>query len=257
MITKLLSLSIPVLALSLFTAGCAASAPDEGDIGAVGDSEDALTTSGKCALSRAKILASTTSARRNAITRGFTWYDDEIEYSQSAWHEGYRTDCSGFVAMSWQLGSSPTTADFISDGSKWSGLGDLEELQPADAIVRRSNGAGHIVMFLGWDDSSHSKACVLEQASSAADMQFRVRTTASLESGGYQPIRATSLPAGSGGGGSASGGSSGGASTAGKLCTNDTQCKDIEWCSKKPMSSGANKGKKRCCTENDESAECN
>jgi hypothetical protein len=256
MITKFISLSITasVIALSVSTVGCAASAPEEGDVGAVGDSEDALTTSGKCALSRAKILASTTDARAAAITRGFTWYDDEIDYSQTAWHQGYRTDCSGFIGMSWQLGSSPTTADFINDGSKWSGLGDLEDLQPADAIVRRSNGAGHIVMFLGWDDSSHSKACVLEQASSAADMQFRVRTTASLESGGYQPIRAKSLPSGSGGGG---GGGGGGASTAGKLCTNDTQCKDIEWCSKKAMSSGANKGKKRCCTENDESAECN
>jgi hypothetical protein len=48
-------------------------------------------------------------------------------------------------------------------------------------------------MFLGWNDAQKRGACVLEQASTASDMQFRVRTTASLKSGGYKAIRANKL----------------------------------------------------------------
>jgi hypothetical protein len=55
-------------------------------------------------------------------------------------------------------------------------------------------------MFLGWNDRAHSGACVLEQASTASDMQFRVRTTASLRNGGYKAIRADKLRNDTGGG---------------------------------------------------------
>jgi hypothetical protein len=233
------------------------------DVGESGDSaEQALTTSGKCKLTRDQILSSTNADRKAAIARGFTWYDDEVPYSQSAWHESYRTDCSGFVSMCWELGASPTTAAFISGSSKWERLGDYEELEPADALVMRQNGAGHIVLFLGWDDSAHTKACVLEQASSASDMQFRVRPTSKLKGGGYKAIRSTSLP--TGGSSTATDPDNGGGGTTpdptpsgggGTLCTSDAQCRDIDWCSK-PMASGKNKGKKRCCTETDPAAEC-
>jgi len=50
-----------------------------------------------------------------------------------------------------------------------------------------------MVLFLGWDDAAHKGACVLEQASTASDMQFRVRTAASLKSGGFKPLRPTSF----------------------------------------------------------------
>jgi hypothetical protein len=159
-------------------------------VGDVGDtSSDALKVA--CNLSRADILASTQGGRRTAIERGFGWYDAQVPYSQSSNYAGYRTDCSGFVSMCWELGQSYTTANFINDTGEWTSLASFDELLPADAMVYRKNGAGHIVMFLGWNDASKTEACVLEQASTAEDMQFRARTTDSLQNTGYHAIRAT------------------------------------------------------------------
>ena len=143
-----------------------------------------------CSLTRANILASATPGRRTAVQRGFAWLDDDVPYSQSASHEGYRTDCSGFVSMCWTLGRSSNTSAFYS-GDANRRLGSYDELLVADALVKQ----GHIVLFLGWNDASRAGACVLEQASTASDMQFRVRTRASLTAEGYKPIRAKSLAA--------------------------------------------------------------
>ena len=133
-----------------------------------------------CSLTRANILASATPGRRTAVQRGFAWLDDDVPYSQSASHEGYRTDCSGFVSMCWTLGRSSNTSAFYS-GDANRRLGSYDELLVADALVKQ----GHIVLFLGWNDASRAGACVLEQASTASDMQFRVRTRASLTAEGY------------------------------------------------------------------------
>jgi hypothetical protein len=173
-------------------AAVACGATPSGDAG----EEQGLTTaheSAGCAASREQILASTSPARQQVIQRGFVWLDENVPYSQSAEHEGYRTDCSGFVSMCWNLGQSYTTADFSAGGGQSSLLSGYGDLLPGDALVHRSDGSGHVVLFLGWNDPSQSGACVLEQASTASDMQFRVRSTSSLESGGYMAIRADAL----------------------------------------------------------------
>jgi hypothetical protein len=182
--------SLFLAALFLIPAACAAPGEE------TGSETRALRTSkisGGCSASRDEILASTSPARRAAIERGFTWLDAQVPYSQSASHEGYRTDCSGFVSMCWELGQSYTTAGFVAGQAESSLLGSYDELLPGDALVHRSGGSGHVVLFLGWDDASQSGACVLEQASTASDMQFRVRTASSLQSGGYKAIRADAL----------------------------------------------------------------
>jgi len=182
------SLLLLALPLMVSLSACAADAEDE-DGGDVGDSTSAL--SNPCKLSRSQIAAGAGSAaRQRAIQRGFGWLDANVAYSQSKYYASYRTDCSGFISMAWELGTSYTTANFISGGGQSYRLGGFNELIPGDAIVRRSNGAGHIVMFLGWNDASKSSACVLEQASTALDMEFRTRSTSSLRSSGYRAIRA-------------------------------------------------------------------
>jgi hypothetical protein len=188
---RLLPIVIPMAAV---LSACAADM-------AGGDSGEELDVtsgaiSGGCAASRARLLAAAPSAaRKQAMERGFTWLDANVQYSQSKSYKGYRTDCSGFVSMCWELGQSMTTADFIADNGSSKRLGSYDDLLPGDAIVHRSGGSGHVVLFLGWNDAKKSGACVLEQASTASDMQFRVRTTASLNSGGYKAIRATKLAA--------------------------------------------------------------
>ena len=173
---------VPVL---LVTYACGA--PSAEEMG----SKSAAVSAG-CTASREEILASTSAARQNAIQRGFRWLDNNVPYSQSASYEGYRTDCSGFVSMCWELGTSTDTAALYATGTYDSDVGSWDELLPADALVHRSGGSGHVVLFLGWEPDK-SGVCVLEQASTASDMQFRVRSLASLQSGGFKPIRASVL----------------------------------------------------------------
>lgn len=194
---SLLSLSMLAALAAFGTAACATEvAPlDEGE-GDTGEVEAAVSTTA-CKLSRASILEQTTGSRRTAVARGFTWYDARVPYSQSRSRKDqngtYRTDCSGFVSMCWQLGTSYTTADFVVGGGKSGLIGAYSNLLPGDALVRRANGAGHMVLFLGWNDAAHTAACVLEQASTAQDMQFRTRSRESLTASGYKAIRADDL----------------------------------------------------------------
>src|SRR5262245_23930125 len=91
--------------LACFALGCEQPLPGadgsgdgSGDIGdETGSTTSHITGGGGCATSRQKLLSAASSARRKAIERGFKWLDDNVPYSQSASHEGYRTDCSGFV----------------------------------------------------------------------------------------------------------------------------------------------------------------
>lgn len=182
---------IAPLVFALGPLGCLADTDGEGDEGddeLTAETEEALSTA--CSISRSQILASVSGGRETAVRRGFSWYDANVPYSQSRYHGGYRTDCSGFISMAWQLGTSYTTASFISGGGESFPLGSYDALRPGDALVRRSNGAGHIVMFLGWNNSAKTSACVIEQSSTALDMEFGTRTTSSLRSGGYKAIRA-------------------------------------------------------------------
>jgi hypothetical protein len=160
--------------------------------------DKSAAVSAGCTASREDILASTSTARQNAIQRGFRWLDNSVPYSQSASYEGYRTDCSGFVSMCWELGTSTDTAALYAGGTYDSDVGSWDDLLPADAIVHRSGGKGHVALFLGWEPDK-SGVCVLEQASTASDMQFRVRSLASLKSGGYKPVRASALAGDTGG----------------------------------------------------------
>ena len=87
--------------------------------------------------------------RNTIIRRAKRWVDQRVPYSQSAYKDGYRTDCSGYVSMAWNLSSSKTT---------WT-LPDVsrritkEDLQPGDVLIKNNpadpvNGS-HVVIFLG------------------------------------------------------------------------------------------------------------
>lgn len=78
-------------------------------------------------------------------------------------HSGsYGADCSGYVAKVWQVPASNTnvatnshpysTADFYSGtgGGQWSSI-SRSSIQKGDAMVYRSGGAGHIVVFESGD----------------------------------------------------------------------------------------------------------
>ncbi len=175
---------LPLLAILSTTAACSSFPVLGGE--STSTSGDRLN--GSC--DRDEVLNAASGGRRTALERGFAWLDANVPYSQSRTHDGYRTDCSGFVSMCWDTGTSYTTATYYSGGAPASDIGGFEELEPADAVVRR----GHMMLFAGWADSDHTSMCVLEQASTASDMQFRAHSVSSLQSQGYKAIRASNLP---------------------------------------------------------------
>lgn len=76
-------------------------------------------------------------------------------------HSGsYGADCSGYVAKVWQVPSNNTdprvdqhpysTANFVSTSSQWRAV-SRGAVQPGDALVYRSDGAGHIFLYESGD----------------------------------------------------------------------------------------------------------
>ncbi|MFE2285544.1 peptidoglycan-binding protein [Streptomyces sp. NPDC059443] len=113
--------------------------------------------------------SSATSARRSitraeVIRRARGWVDQKVPYHMGKyWSDGYRQDCSGFVSMAWNLGSSQTTwtlPDFATRLSK-------SQLSPGDILVRNNPDSpasgSHVVIFGGWTDSSRTRYVAYEQ----------------------------------------------------------------------------------------------
>jgi hypothetical protein len=184
---------LAMLLPAILVVGCSAVAAEEpassSDSLSKKEDDGASVAWGPCAASRATILKSVSAERAAAIARGFTWLDADVPFDMGATHETYRTDCSGFISMCWSLRAPGLTTHTLgTSGSGSSKLDSYEDLVPADALV--SSRSRHSVIFLGWNDSAHAGACVLEQSSTKNDMQFRVRMTATLKGDGFVPVRA-------------------------------------------------------------------
>lgn len=133
----------------------------------------------------ALVVASATPAfaihRAVVISRGRAWFYDRVPYSQSATHEGYRTDCSGFTSMCWALGKpglSTKTLYKVCSGVP------TNSVLPGDAFCYPGH---HVFIFVAWTDLAHTSVVSLEEASTELGTTSRVRTVASLK--GYHPYR--------------------------------------------------------------------
>lgn len=125
-------------------------------------------------------------ARAEIIERGRDWIADDVPYSMYAEHNNgygsYRTDCSGFASMAWNLWTPGpnTTRLFQSD---LTGVIAKSSLRAGDAFGATKDelgeAYGHIAIFLKWTDSSHTSAWVLEQAGSVGSTE-RVWTSAKM-----------------------------------------------------------------------------
>ncbi|MEU9234559.1 FG-GAP-like repeat-containing protein [Streptomyces subrutilus] len=94
--------------------------------------------------------------RSMVISRAKSWVGIGLDYNWGGKHGGYRTDCSGFVSMAWDLDSSLTTDSFEPRGVVQS-IGK-SDLKAGDALLDNDSGAGgHIVIFEKWANSDHTK----------------------------------------------------------------------------------------------------
>ncbi|MCX5102207.1 hypothetical protein OG355_22295 [Streptomyces sp. NBC_00987] len=101
--------------------------------------------------------------RGEAMDRAWSWIAEQVPYSQSGCHQNqfgcYRPDCSGYVSMAWNLGTSLTTWGL------WDVTFDIpaNDLQPGDALLRDSGGTDHVALFLRWADPAHTQPVVREE----------------------------------------------------------------------------------------------
>lgn len=116
-----------------------------------------------------------------------------VPYSQSRWaYEngtliatnvtsastlGYRTDCSGFASLCWNLRDSAgrpysaSTSEFGAKGSKKYFQIAKSQLIPGDLILKSTvwgAPSGHAIIFEGWVDSSQKQYWAMEQTTSSS-----------------------------------------------------------------------------------------
>ncbi|MFD0971791.1 hypothetical protein [Plantactinospora endophytica] len=85
--------------------------------------------------------------RSEILARARTW--DAVSYSQERYHNGYRTDCSGYVSMAWNLPESLNTGNLDEVSNRLSSYNDL---RPGDILMYHIDNPweGHVVIFAGW-----------------------------------------------------------------------------------------------------------
>ncbi|MFD6229972.1 FG-GAP-like repeat-containing protein [Streptomyces sp. NPDC060232] len=100
--------------------------------------------------------APTKLTRSGAIARAKSWVGIGLDYDSGGRRGGYRTDCSGFVSMAWDLDFQPATNTFASRGVTESIT--KSELKAGDALLDDDAGSsGHIVLFERWANSERTK----------------------------------------------------------------------------------------------------
>ncbi len=114
------------------------------------------------------------------------WLWDHVPYSQSEYHEGYRTDCSGFVSMVWRLKESDGSPDSLTTRTLYTVCSAVatSALQPGDAECMPGH---HIFLFLRWYDASHTRMVTLEESGVRTGTTSKIRWVNDLD--GYYPYR--------------------------------------------------------------------
>ncbi|NRA68121.1 MAG: C40 family peptidase [Pseudobacteriovorax sp.] len=115
-------------------------------------SQQSLASSKAPSVSRESIL----SMARAAIGSSYVWGGTQWDPENKNWKGA---DCSGFAQKVLRLPKEMnpkesisrgrlTTASFIKQSAEWTTI-NRSELEPGDFLVRRKNGAGHIVIYDG------------------------------------------------------------------------------------------------------------
>lgn len=138
--------------------------------------------------------AATSPGRREVLRRAASWIGPDgqgVPYSMGAYHDGWRTDCSGYVSMAWNLrtdGGDKLNATTVTFDSTHAAPITRSELAPGDIILKpAAGGNGHVVLFERWDaDPNYYWA--YEQAGGVGTVHRRIRYPYGGDPG-YSPYR--------------------------------------------------------------------
>lgn len=96
--------------------------------------------------------------RSTMLARAQDWVDKHVPYNQQGSYDGYRTDCSGYVSMTWELskpGLTTSTLHTVSSNIT------KEQLLIGDAIICEGH---HVVFFGGWSDAGKTHYYCYEES---------------------------------------------------------------------------------------------
>lgn len=96
--------------------------------------------------------------RSAVIARAMSWAEAEVAYDQLGHTDGYRTDCSGFVSMAWDLPENLTTWRIPLVAEKIS----KNELQAGDVLLDHTSDNRHVVIFEKWANWQRTRYWAIE-----------------------------------------------------------------------------------------------
>jgi hypothetical protein len=136
--------------------------------------------------------------RSEIIARAETWMHPPVPYSQEAYKNGYRTDCSGYVSMAWKTNGNYWTGNLHEIGVPIA----YASLQPGDMLLYHNpanpvNGS-HVVIFDRWVGAVNGDFYIYEQTPPAT--KHRTWSSTGRSRTPYKPYRYVNVIDGSGGG---------------------------------------------------------
>jgi hypothetical protein len=158
--------------------------------------DDPATAGGDPNNIKLQLVAAPTVTRSQMIANARTWNPgtpQRIPYSQTAYHNGYRTDCSGYVSMTLGL-PQPGTNTVGLASSQFSRPISIPELQTGDLMIDAlgNNVTRHVVIFEKWANSAKTAYWAFEQRGSFGT-DYRVRSYGLEPGSEYKPYRPLNL----------------------------------------------------------------
>jgi len=101
--------------------------------------------------------------RPEIISRAQAWVNAGVPYSQSAYRDGYRTDCSGFVSYAWNLRDNAGNPRSLTTWTlpNVSYRISKDELQSGDILLKPGT---HVVIFDQWANSQRTEYWAYEMS---------------------------------------------------------------------------------------------
>eukprot|EP01113_Clastostelium_recurvatum_P002466 TRINITY_DN1102_c0_g1_i2.p1 TRINITY_DN1102_c0_g1~~TRINITY_DN1102_c0_g1_i2.p1 ORF type:complete len:156 (-),score=26.81 TRINITY_DN1102_c0_g1_i2:99-566(-) len=106
--------------------------------------------------------------RSEVMKRAKVWVKDAVPWDIHKTYQGYRTDCSGYVAMAWELpkpGPAPSgLIPYVHSISK-------NQLKDGDILLDTSI---HVAIFGGWQNSDQSQYMCYEEGNESFPTRAKV-----------------------------------------------------------------------------------
>lgn len=140
--------------------------------------------------------------RSMIIERAESWLRPFVAYSQTRFHQNeygaYRTDCSGYVSMAWNLPGIPPDRH---GGLDTIGLAQVsmqinkDELSAGDIVLRTAgtNATRHVTVFHEWATGDRTSYWAFEQASGINTVHRKIAYPYDHSGRHYLPFRNRSV----------------------------------------------------------------